>query len=614
MDEEVQERLPPNWSSRIDPKYNRRYYYNKITKQSSWIKPQLENQSAKQSSTDIAKPESTTTQVVLEGNEGVWSKVFSKTYDRFYYYNKVTGETTWVHPTKRKESKDDKEGYVHGIKNESRRRDSKHVESRPIKESGNQRFSERKMEDYDSSGEDEVSDKSKVQNTSFQQTFDDDPEVFQKKMMDQFPALKKAFQELEEGHRKLQRERAEHEARVKRELELVNAKLEELRRATETHTQVARPAIAQTVHNEDPLVSNRQSITGRPRKFTLDQDLRRYSMDLERRSISVVEKRKSMHTASGVRPDDIKRVTEEANRLAAERGNAPATAETAASQRGRISAEFRNAENELSDDVVDGKVEELDDIVSEMNGVAKGLEYAMKEAAAQSAAADELQAAGDQNDYYSLLQVSQNATEAELKKAYRRKLIEWHPDKVKPEKREDAVRMTDLIQSAFRVLSDPWERDIYDWFGFEQYLIHVKVIACYKNYLVAGIELIKHPRKGRPRKRMVWLDKDFTEILTFRKRVMEDQRNGKEKIKGVAISSITEVTTGRTTEVLKRTGRASHNNRYFSLVCADRTLDFECPSEESCKFIATRIKLLIIDIKRDKEWMHRHYDELEQAE
>jgi hypothetical protein len=94
---------------------------------------------------------------------------------------------------------------------------------------------------------------------------------------------------------------------------------------------------------------------------------------------------------------------------------------------------------------------------------------------------------------------------------------------------------------------------------------------------------------------------------------MDDLKSGKEKTKGVPIQSITDITTGRATEVLKRTGKVSHSERYFSIICADRTLDFECPSEESCTFIATRMKLLIIDLKRDREWMHRHYDALDEA-
>ena len=520
-----------------------------------------------------------------------WVAVYSKTYQRHYYHNKKTGETTWAKPGHRT--------------SKTRRPSGKQKRTDSERSTGSANVT---TEGGDSSDEGDATTNTRQLGTGGD---DYDPELFQKKMMEQFPALKKAFTELDEGRRRLQKEREEHEARVRRELDIVNSKLEELRKLTDSLNLKEKPD-QESASSHGP-VGRRDSVTSsRPRKMTLEQDLRRYSMDLERRSISVVEKRRSMRTASGVRPDDLRSVVEEANRLAAERGNAPATAESAALQMGRISSQFSGTLTVDSDEIGNDQ-EQMQEIASEMEGVQRGLEYAMKEAEAQNEAAEEAQAVGDENDYYTLLGVPAEAGDAELKKAYRRKLIEWHPDKVKAEKREQAVKMTDVIQNAYRVLSDPWEREIYDWFGFQQYLLHVKVLECFKNYLVAGIELVKHPRKGRPRKRVVWLDKDLGEILTFKRRVMEDQRNGKEKIKGVAISTITNVTTGRATDVLKRTGRASHNERYFSLVCADRTLDFECPSEESCSFIATRMKLLIIDLKRDREWMHRHYDELEQS-
>ena len=583
------ERLPPNWSSRLDERYNRRYYYNKVTKESTWIRPTAGPTTAREQRSSNARSSSSNTEHVDEEGHH-WQRVYSKTYDRFYYYNKQTRETSWVHPSKTRQTQ------IDSHKNSSR------STTQSIAKSAN-------TDDVDSSDDDDVDRRSRQKLASLGE--DNDPDVFQKKVMDQFPALKKAFQELEEGQRKLQQEKAEHEARMRRELEALNAKLDELRMANGAAPRQPseQPAPENPAIGSTPNGIARQSVGAyRPRKLTLEQDLKRFSLDLERRSISVVEKRKSVQGGNGIRPDDLKRVVEEANRLAAERGDQPATEETAAKQVQRISMRFR--ESKASSD--EGDI--IEDIKYEMDEVAHGIEYAVKEAAAQNQAAQEVKEAGVNSEYYELLGVNPESTEPELKKAYRRKLIEWHPDKVRSDKRDQAVKMTDLIQSAFKVLNDPWEREIYDWFGFEQYLLHVKVIACFKNYLVAGIELIKHPRKGRPRKRVVWLDREFTEILTYRKRIMEDQRTGKEKIKGIPIQTISDVTTGLSTEVLRRTGKSNRAGRYFSIVCKDRTMDFECPTEETCMFIATRMKLLIIDLKRDREWMHRHYDEMEQAE
>ncbi|CBQ73123.1 probable YDJ1-mitochondrial and ER import protein [Sporisorium reilianum SRZ2] len=61
--------------------------------------------------------------------------------------------------------------------------------------------------------------------------------------------------------------------------------------------------------------------------------------------------------------------------------------------------------------------------------------------------------------FYDLLEVSPTASEAELKKAYRKKALKEHPDKGgDPEKFKS-------ITAAYEVLSDPEKRDMYDRFG-----------------------------------------------------------------------------------------------------------------------------------------------------
>ncbi|KAL4911663.1 hypothetical protein BDW62DRAFT_215618 [Aspergillus aurantiobrunneus] len=64
-------------------------------------------------------------------------------------------------------------------------------------------------------------------------------------------------------------------------------------------------------------------------------------------------------------------------------------------------------------------------------------------------------------DYYELLEVEQNASPEEIKKAYRKKALELHPDR----NFGNIKAATDLfaeIQSAYEVLSDPQERSWYD--------------------------------------------------------------------------------------------------------------------------------------------------------
>lgn len=63
--------------------------------------------------------------------------------------------------------------------------------------------------------------------------------------------------------------------------------------------------------------------------------------------------------------------------------------------------------------------------------------------------------------YYVLLEVQQTATSADLKKAYRRRALECHPDK-NIEDVEGATALFAQIQEAYEVLSDPQERAWYD--------------------------------------------------------------------------------------------------------------------------------------------------------
>lgn len=64
-------------------------------------------------------------------------------------------------------------------------------------------------------------------------------------------------------------------------------------------------------------------------------------------------------------------------------------------------------------------------------------------------------------DYYELLQVETTATDAELKKAYRRKALQLHPDKNRDDI-EGATARFALVRAAYEVLSDAQERAWYD--------------------------------------------------------------------------------------------------------------------------------------------------------
>eukprot|EP00928_Gymnodinium_smaydae_P091323 TRINITY_DN7502_c0_g1_i1.p1 TRINITY_DN7502_c0_g1~~TRINITY_DN7502_c0_g1_i1.p1 ORF type:complete len:486 (+),score=68.85 TRINITY_DN7502_c0_g1_i1:79-1536(+) len=69
-------------------------------------------------------------------------------------------------------------------------------------------------------------------------------------------------------------------------------------------------------------------------------------------------------------------------------------------------------------------------------------------------------------DYYSLLGVSKKATDKQLKKAYKKKAMVWHPDK-HPTNKEKATERFQEISHAYETLSDPEKRRLYDLGGEE---------------------------------------------------------------------------------------------------------------------------------------------------
>lgn len=56
-------------------------------------------------------------------------------------------------------------------------------------------------------------------------------------------------------------------------------------------------------------------------------------------------------------------------------------------------------------------------------------------------------------DYYKVLEVNKNATTADIKKAYRKLALKWHPDK-NPENQDEANRKFKEISEAYEILSD----------------------------------------------------------------------------------------------------------------------------------------------------------------
>ena len=67
-------------------------------------------------------------------------------------------------------------------------------------------------------------------------------------------------------------------------------------------------------------------------------------------------------------------------------------------------------------------------------------------------------------EYYSILEVEKTASQEEIKKAYRKLAMKYHPDRASEDKKKEFEEKFKKINEAYSILSDEQKRKEYDMF------------------------------------------------------------------------------------------------------------------------------------------------------
>eukprot|EP00850_Spirogloea_muscicola_P014073 SM000098S25153 [mRNA] locus=s98:474320:479179:- [translate_table: standard] len=148
-------------------------------------------------------------------------------------------------------------------------------------------------------------------------------------------------------------------------------------------------------------------------------------------------------------------------------------------------------------------------------------------------------------DLYALLHVPRDASDDDLKRAYRRWAQTYHPDKyLTPQMQEVAKHNFQRIREAYEVLSDPARRQVYDVYGWEGLAAGVELGPRLRTREEIGEELARLTRQARERRHAARVNHSGSLLTSL---TLEDMLRGLSagpKITGMVMSTQVQAQTG----------------------------------------------------------------------
>lgn len=114
------------------------------------------------------------------------------------------------------------------------------------------------------------------------------------------------------------------------------------------------------------------------------------------------------------------------------------------------------------------------------------------------------------SDYYQILGVERSVKEDELKKAYRKLVLKWHPDKNPNNNIKEAEEKFKQISDAYEVLNDSVKRATYDQSIGISPSYYTPQGGMYRGYSTCNELFKQHSKFCDMNETIVWLHRSFT--------------------------------------------------------------------------------------------------------